>query len=288
MPPTPTLPSRPASPATPGRPLKKLLVHLDQGPRTAARLALAVTLAKTHGARLVGVFGQRAQPQRVGVVAAWPSAEYTSAAEASRRAFAAATVELPAAEWQDLNRGSDAELLRQLTDLARYADLTILGQHDEQEKALVPPDLAEEIAVNSGRPILVLPYAGTFAAVGQRPLIAWNNSRESAHAVADALPIMAGSQEASIVSLDARHDRADASCSQLAAYLSCHGIAARSEVLVVDDVGVMDVLLSRVSDLGSDLLVMGAHGPAGFPFVSGGAGTRHILRHMIVPVLMAN
>ena len=43
--------------------LKNLMVHLDQGERTAARLELAVSLARRHQARLVGVFGQRGLPQ---------------------------------------------------------------------------------------------------------------------------------------------------------------------------------------------------------------------------------
>ena len=42
--------------------LKNLMVHLDQGGRTAARLELAVSLARQHQARLVGVFGQRGLP----------------------------------------------------------------------------------------------------------------------------------------------------------------------------------------------------------------------------------
>jgi len=272
----------------PSRPLRRLMVHLDQGERTATRLAIAVSLARSHGARLVGVFGQRAEPHRVGVIANWPSPEYAESAASSRRMFGRATEGLLGASWYDVNRGSDAELLRQITDFARYADLVVLGQHDEQARALTPPDLAEEVVLGSGRPVLIVHYAGEFPELGRRPLIAWNASRESAHAVSDALPLIADSAEAFVVSLDARHEHAQACCQQLAAHLACHGVHAKTEVLVVEDVGVMDVLLSRVSDVGADLLVMGAHGPAGFPFVSAGAGTRHILRHMIVPVLMSN
>lgn len=272
----------------PSRPLKRLMVHLDQGERSAVRLALAASLAHSHAARLIGVFGQRAQPQRIGVVANWPSPEYEEAAADNRRAFAQATEGLPDVEWHDVNRGSDAELLRRITDFARYADLAILGQHDESARPLTPPDLAEEVVLGSGRPVLIVPYAGSFAEVGRRPLIAWNASRESAHAVGDALPLIAGCVEASVVSLDMRHEHADAGCERLAEHLACHGIRANTEALVVEDVGVMDVLLSRVSDVGADLLVMGAHAPTAVPFVSAGAGTRHILRHMIVPVLMSN
>jgi len=66
------------------------------------------------------------------------------------------------------------------------------------------------------------------------------------------------------------------------------GVAAKPEVLVVEDFGIMDLLLNRVSDRSADLLVMGAHGQLGFPFVSRGAGTRYILQHMTVPVLMSS
>ncbi|NMF99100.1 universal stress protein [Aromatoleum toluolicum] len=264
------------------------MVHLDQGERSAVRMAMAVSLARLHGAQLIGVFGQRAQPHRVGVVANWPSPEYSEAAAASQRLFAQVSEGLPEASWYDVNRGSDAELLRQITDFARYADLVVLGQHDDQAKPLTPHDLAEEVVLGSGRPVLIVPYAGEFTEVGRRPLIAWNASRESAHAVSDALPLIADCAEAVVVSLDARHEHAKDGCQQLSAHLACHGGHAKTEVLVVEDVGVMDVLLSRVSDVGADLLVMGAHGPAGLPFVSAGAGTRHILRHMIVPVLMSN
>jgi nucleotide-binding universal stress UspA family protein len=269
-------------------PLKNIMVHLDQGARTAARLELAVALARRHQARLLGVFGRRAQPQQVGVVANWPSADYVETAAASKAAFAQASAGLAKAEWEDLNRGGDAALLGLITERARYADLVVVGQHDDSQPALVPPELPEDVAVNCGRPVLVVPYLGTYAAEFKRPLIAWNDSREAAHALNDALPLMQGCDEAIVLSLSTRVERAETSCQAVAAHLACHGIAASTDVLVVEDIGIMDMLLNRVSDHGADLLVMGAHGQIGFPFVSRGAGTRHIMRSMTVPVLMSN
>jgi nucleotide-binding universal stress UspA family protein len=264
------------------------LIHLDQGERTALRLDLAVRLARAHGARLIGVFGQRAEPARVGVVATWPSPEYVEAAGVSRAAFERATVDLPNAQWHDVNRGGDAELLRRITELAHYADLVVLGQYDESAPSFVPPELNEEVILNCGRPVLVIPYAGHFEQLGQRPLITWNSSRESAHAISSSLPLIEGCEEATVMSVDPRLETAKLSCASLIDYLACHGIQAQSEVLVAEDVGVMDMILSRVSDLDADLLVMGANGSIGLPFVSRGSGTRHILRHMVVPVLMSD
>ena len=268
--------------------LKNLMVHLDQSERTAARLELAVSLAREHGARLLGVFGQRAQPQQVGVVASWPSQDYIDAREASKAAFDIATAGLPQAEWRDINRGSEAEVLRHITDLARHADLVVLGQRDERVKGYVPDELVGEVILDSGRPVLVVPYVGNFIEVGKRPLIAWNNAREAAHALNDSLPLIEGCDEAMVLSFAARVEEGESSCAEVARHLETHGIKARTDVMLVQDFGIMDMLLNRVCDRGADLLVMGAHGHIGFPFVSRGAGTRYILQHMTVPVLMSN
>jgi nucleotide-binding universal stress UspA family protein len=268
--------------------LKNLMVHLDQGERTAARVQVAVALARQHGARLVGVFGQKAQAQRVGMVSTWPSQAYTEARDASKAAFAKATADLPQAEWIDINRGSDAELLRLITDLARHADLVLLGQHDAHGTTFVPEELVGEVILESGRPVLVWPYVGNFTEVGKRPLIAWNNAREAARALGDALPLIQGCDKAHVVSFAARLDEGTASCAEVERHLATHGIKTKTEVILVEDFGIMDLLLNRVSDREADLLVMGAHGSIGFPFESRGAGTRHILRHMTVPVLMSS
>ncbi len=268
--------------------LKDLMVHLDQGERTAARLELAVSLARQHQARLVGVFGQRGQAQRVGVVASWPSQEYSEARDASKTAFEKATAGLPRAEWRDINRGSDAEVLRHVTDLARHTDMVILGQHDDRTKGYVPDDLIMEVIINSGRPVLILPYAGNFTEIGKRPLIAWSDAREAAHALNDALSVIQGCEEAWLLSFAARPEEGDLSCVEAESHLAMHGIKTKTETMVVQDFGIMDLLLNRVADRGADLLVMGAHGHIGFPFISRGAGTRHILQHMTVPVLMSN
>lgn len=48
--------------------------------------------------------------------------------------------------------------------------------------------------LESGRPCLVVPYAGEFPTVGTRVLVAWDGGRESARAVHEAMPHLAGSR----------------------------------------------------------------------------------------------
>jgi len=47
-----------------------------------------------------------------------------------------------------------------------------------------------QVSLASGRPVLIVPYAGHFDHVGRRVLIAWNATREDARALSDALPLL--------------------------------------------------------------------------------------------------
>ena len=70
--------------------------------------------------------------------------------------------------------------------------------------------------------------------------------------------------------------------------LSRHGIDVTAEALPTAGIGVGEAMLSHASDLGADLLVMGAYGHSRTrEYVFGGA-TRTIFDSMTVPVLMSH
>lgn len=269
--------------------LKTIVVQLDHDD-PAERLRLSVTLAQSHGARLIGLFAERSEAHRVGIVSTWPSDASRDAAAASRDAFTRATGELAGAEWRNANRGSPAEVIRAVAETAHTADLVILGQDEGmgREHAAVPAGLAEQVVMGAGCPALVIPGCGQFERIGRRPLVAWNNSRESARALRDALPLFGDAEEVIVATFVTKTEDEHGSVADCLRYLADHGVRARSECLVVEGIGVMDMLLSRVGDNGADLLVMGAHGHYGFPHLLRGNGTRHVLSGMTVPILMSN
>ena len=102
-------------------------------------------------------------------------------------------------EWRALAEGSEADPALH----ARYADLTILGQIDpgNEEMAMIRPR-PERVVLASGRPILVVPYAGDFTALAKSVLIGWDASREAARAVADAMPILAAADTVTVLAID--------------------------------------------------------------------------------------
>lgn len=270
--------------------LCSLLVHLDGDQRSHARLKLAAELARARGARLTGLFAQVAAPHQVGLVADWPPSDYKQAAEASRAAFLAATPGLDA-EWHDLNRGAENEIIKLATDFARHFDLVVLGQG--QANGPVPPDFTEQLIVDSGRPTLVLPYAGAFAEVGNRPIFGWADAASSARGFADGMMLVAPGARALVVGLSKVDDEQafayqKESLRLAVAHLAAHNIAAKAEQLPLSEVGLMDALLNRAADHGADLLAIGAFGGGGYPLFSRGSGSRYMLKHMTVPVLFSH
>jgi hypothetical protein len=170
---------------------KTLLVHLDDRPRRAERLALAFTLAGRFDAHLVALFALEAT--RIPSYALAEAGPLVQEIEARRRAEAARTAEAQfrqaerraagKAEW----RLSTLDALAALRLAARYADLVVAAQPEDPSAQ----PFAAELVLGAGRPVLFVPYAGRFADAGKRVLVAWNASREATRAVSDALPLLA-------------------------------------------------------------------------------------------------
>ncbi len=268
--------------------LANILVHLDSSARAMARLALAVRLAQRNDARLTGLFAEASAAHRVGVVATWPSEEHVAAVTAARAAFETATAGLgERASFIDVNRGGEQEILIRVTDIARNFDLVVLGQAEEGSR--VPSDLAEQLIMECGRPVLMVPNIGSYPDVGARPLFAWHRSRSATRALNDALPLVSGGADALVVQA-ARTGEAssDEFADLVTGHLAAHGISARFQIVAVEEVKLMDTLLNQAADHSADLMAIGAFDSAGFAFLGRGSGTRYVLRHMTLPVLFSH
>jgi nucleotide-binding universal stress UspA family protein len=268
---------------------KDLLVHVDSSSHCAARLALAVTLARRFGAHLTGLHVMPTLAISPFIADQFSTAlldkghaRIAQLRDDARAAFAAASQPLGSeAEWRE-TRGDPADAVRLA---ARKADLAILGQPEPGSDVAYLP---EQVVMGSGRPALLVPYAGTFANVGGRVLVAWNGSAQAARAVNDALPFLQGAERVVVVTVNpARSDRAGDT--DIARHLARHGIAAEISDIVTDrDDNVGDVLLSRATDEAADLIVMGAYGHSRLRELVLGGVSRALLGHMTVPVLMAH
>src|SRR2546421_1757575 len=141
------------------------------------------------------------------------------------------------------------------------------------------------------RPTLVLPYAGKFDAVGTNIMVAWDDSREAARAVSDALPLLRIAKRVQVVSWNESVGANDSTLrprlDALHQWLMWQGVTAEIHVETTD-IGIAEAMLSRAADLGADLIVMGAYGHARWAERVLGGATRGLLASMTVPVLMSH
>jgi nucleotide-binding universal stress UspA family protein len=262
----------------------------------AARLDVAVHLAREHGARLTGVFVVTPPDvpayieQQIGEsILEAQSQAVLHAAELVRQTFekAAHDAEL-SFEW----RMAEGYVTDVLALHGRYADLVVTGQ--------VPPgarggaggaDMPGQLALSQGRPVLVVPYVGTYPSVGQHIVVAWDASRSAARALGDAMALMARAKSVTVLSINPEAmpmGHGHVAGMDICQHLARHGIKADAQRVATDDVGEAAMILSRVADLGADLLVMGAYGHARWRELMLGGVTRHMLAHMTVPVLLSH
>ncbi|MEQ1952596.1 universal stress protein [Mesorhizobium sp. CN2-181] len=275
---------------------KTIAVILQSKDDAQRVLDCAVPLAQAWGAHIVGI---HAEPIPVAYSAAvgFPDVGVIetateAAAERTKEVEALFTERMKAADqsfdWHSLTSYSGDSAYAGAT-LSRAADLVIVAQRNPEWASDDAPSV-EGVLYESGRPVLVVPYAGPLTRSFNRILVSWNGSREAARAVFDALPLIAeaGWTEIFVVDPPEDEDEAGASASALAAALSRHG----AEVTVATEAsrgrGVDEVIRDRVAATGADLLVLGAYSHSWLRQMLFGGVTRSVLHAMQVPSFMSH
>lgn len=276
-----------------------ILVHIDRSGASRSRLQVGISLARDFAARLVGLYVDDAPEIAPSIAALLPNEVVElymrSGLEAQRAQEdgfrqAAAAAGVTDIEWlSPAGSPIDATVAQ-----VRCADLTVISQPDPpRAEWSFTAQLATAVLLEGGHPVLVVPYIGAAEIIGTNVLIAWDGGREASRAIADALPMLVRARKVTVACLDpsaSAHGADTMARDRLLAYLRRHGVSARveSDNLGDGDIAVGDWLLSRVADLGVDLIVMGAYGhPRWRERILGGA-TRMLLAEMTVPVLMSH
>jgi nucleotide-binding universal stress UspA family protein len=279
---------------------KDIAVQLDTAARSQVRLDVAIELARGHGAHLTGFYVVDVPDSTYLYGGAVPYASGGLDLVGKLRSDllgAGTTVEARfldkvrregmAADWR-LCEGRTGEM----TALnARYADLVVVGQpHDPNATETERSDNVVVTALmSSGRPVLVVPFAGDFKVIGQRILVAWNASREATRAVNDAMPLLKRAAKVTILAINPRpgtEAHGDVPGAEIALHLARHGVTAEAAQTVSGDIPDGETLLSYAADIGADLIVAGGYGHSR-ALVFGGV-TQSLLRSMTVPVFLSH
>lgn len=261
---------------------KDILVYIGSSDHCGAVLDAALWLAKKHHAHLTGIHVITHGQYCSQLEGARKRAE--EAADLFRKKTWKARV---SAEWLCIDWPVVGDKASQVVNLHAYSkDLVIIGQTDPAlRKKEAEPDLPERIILGSGRPVLMVPYAGSFETVGESAMVAWKAGRESSRTVNDAMPLLLNARQVRILALGS--SGAGESADRVVTHLERHGIKVQRELFTLDEVAVGDVLLNQCWEERCDLLVMGGYTRTSRGVVLGPVA-QHILKHMTTPVLMSH
>jgi len=270
-----------------------LLLHLDHLELHAAAPRAAMALAQRLGARLDALYVADLPATAFSL----PEAVPVQLEETQRRVAEAQTHD---GQWQQTLaalsltgrwRVTQGDTVQAVSQAASGYDMLIMERSQKRSDAPVGFGSVSRCVFASGRPVLVVPDTAPVPTLGANVLVAWNGSRESALALAAAVPLLQKAEQVRV--LDGSEMNADMLPVMpppgLGDWLQRHGIDARIDTL---DSGPSHAAGPAVLDAahaqGADLIVMGAWSRSRLAQMVLGGTTRHLFMHGDVPMLVAH
>lgn len=276
---------------------RSILVCLDGSKRSVERLQLALDLAKAYDAHITGLYlyympfdPKTAYGGSTPLIVKYQQEQTLHELRVRNVFFAASKDTGVIHDWVS----APSLELKAAIAFARTADLVVAGQYDpDDSETYMGDNFPDRLILSVGRPTLIIPHSGALPTTFKQIAIAWNGSRESARAVADALPFLKRAENIKvfIVSGATEQNLGETSVPKpdISVYLQRHNIKAE----VIESTGIIDTgewMLARATgiDMMADLFVAGAYGHSRLSELILGGVTRTLLREMTIPVLMSH
>ncbi|OAN76438.1 hypothetical protein A8B78_02845 [Jannaschia sp. EhC01] len=171
-----------------------------------------------------------------------------------------------------------------VASIARTYDLVVTAPqtHDAVEKHMsASPDM---IALQSGRPVLVVPKDFDAPGLSTHVAVAWDGKRAAARAIGDAMSMLEEKGKVTVLTIG---KTTPPGTDRLITNLKRHGInAEHSQRTKSGSIG--DTILKATQEIGADLIVMGAYEHSKFSHDLFGGVTTDVIAGSKVPVLMSH
>lgn len=212
-----------------------LLRVIPSAPRELERLGVAVDLARRVHGKLNGVF-----------VAQDGDANVDWAHSLFERAVMRSPLET---SWRVVDGRDDDRLAH----LARRSDLIILpGAGALPGAATRDPHI---VALESGRPLLILPSPASESSTGNTVVVGWNESGEAARALHDALPILIEAESVLVLTVLEPGEPEPLADVRLREHLRQHGVSAELERRYGEDAA--EEIADAARRIDADMVVIG-------------------------------
>ena len=242
-----------------------VLTHVQADAAAAPRLKCATDIAQRFGAALIGVGAEMIPPLAFdggfySLEADWATAMRQSIEDRlkiARKSFREATKDVVAdAVWEcGLQLPAPA-----VTAASRAADLIVAGGAPHNMNDAYRDCTPAELAITSGRPVLVAPPTAPPLAA-KHIVLAWKDTREARRAMADAMPFFEKAEHVTVLAVCPQIDaeQVKLQVEDVAAALRRRGIKAEAKVVEHAHPDGFQIL-RQASLAGADLIVSGAYG----------------------------
>ncbi|MHB2208761.1 universal stress protein [Methylobacterium sp. CM6257] len=177
-----------------------------------------------------------------------------------------------------------SDLLNAFRWQARLHDLAVIDA--EPDAMTGDRGLIEVLLFDSGRPQIVVPRGGAFAA--RRILVAWDGSAQATRALHDALPFLKQADAVEIVSVVGEKDLSESlPGAEIAPSLAHHDVPVTVVDLVAEDGDVAETLRKHATLSCADMIVMGAFVHSRLRELVWGGVTQALLRSCPVPLFLS-
>ncbi|WP_298862228.1 universal stress protein [uncultured Sulfitobacter sp.] len=270
--------------------VKTILVAYSGWSSAQRPLKHALKIANHHDAWLTGIVGHGKSHVLRLFAGQMPSEVFALLKENERKEIADAK-DTFAKEVARNNRSHRSDFLDVIDEdggtvasFSRTFDLVVTAPHTtarDEEHMSASPDL---IALQSGRPVLIVPKEYDAPGLSTHVLVAWDGKRAAARAIGDAMPMLEEKGKVTVLTIGAK---TPAGTDRLIQNLRHHGI--RTDHLQSSKTGsIGNTILVTAQDIGADLIVMGAYEHSKFAHDVFGGVTTDVLEGMNVPVLMSH
>ncbi|MEO0682749.1 MAG: universal stress protein [Pseudomonadota bacterium] len=276
--------------------IKNILVSYNALPSSQAALDLAALMARKYDAHLTGLLSWG--PSRIaGALGPWVTGDLLDGlreAEARRRAdIAGAFADASAAlahdrpgkvHWMDLGGDADESVM----EAARLYDIVVMGRHESSDETAHIAPHPDVVALQSGRPVLIVPPDYRTDRLLERALVAWDGGRAAARAVSDAMTLLESKSHVTVFTAGDRGRARRREGLDIVAHLARHGVRTDWKHVSRPQGGVAAAILEAAAAENAGLLVMGAYERPKFAEDLIGGVTRTLLAEAPIPVLMAH
>ncbi len=276
--------------------LKDIAVLFDASKSGQQILDTATRLARSHTSHLIGITALAQQPASLQAGFAKGEALHEVIVR-HNSVMAAHALQLGQSLTEALQRHAVSGELRVISHAesssesslhALYCDLLVVSHPDIPASPLTWS--APQILQQSGVPILIVPRDWGDKPIGRKILVAWNGSRQSRRAIADAMPVLVNAEDVTLLIIDPDRSTAlhgDEPGADMAAYLARHHVRVELERVTSAGTPIADVIIAQAKAKGCDMVVFGAYSRPKLSEALFGGVTRTLLSEVPVPLFVS-